>query len=181
MKALVLDTSALVMGLDPSAIDSPTYSVPSVADELIPDTLPFTRFRTSQDSTRLTVKRPSLSSLRVVEEASSKVGDVGVLSKADREVLALALDLRESGLLSVIVSDDYAIQNVSETLGVEHASLSTFGIAQKFDWIYYCPACFRRYKLEDAERPCRVCGTRLKRRVVRKERVSRKISRTPRA
>jgi len=119
--------------------------------------------------------------LRVVEETSSKVGDVGVLSKADREVLALALDLRESGLLPVIVTDDYAIQNVSETLGVEHASLSTFGIAQKFDWIYYCPACFRRYKLEDAERPCRVCGTRLKRKVVGKEQVTRKIGRAPTA
>ena len=181
MKVLVLDTSALVMGLNPSAIDSPTYSVPSVADELIQGTLAYARFRTSQDSARLTVKKPSLSSLSLVEEASSKVGDVGVLSKADREVLALALDLRESGLLPVIVSDDYAIQNVSETLGVEHASLSTFGIARKFDWIYYCPACFRRYKLEDAKRPCRVCGTRLKRKVVRKEQVSRKVSHAPTA
>jgi len=177
MKVLVLDTSALVMGLNPSALDTPTYSVPSVMNELIPDTLPYTRFSTSQESGHLTVKKPTTSSMKAVEATSSKVGDVGVLSRADLEVLALALDLRDSGLSPTIVSDDYAIQNVSETLGVEHASLATFGIAKKFDWIYYCPACFRRYRVEDAGRPCRVCGTRLRRKVVGNEKVTRKTGR----
>jgi UPF0271 protein len=175
VKVLVLDTSALVMGLNPSALDTATYSVPSVMNELIPDTLPYTRFSTSQESGHLTVKKPTSSSMKAVEGASSKVGDVGVLSKADLEVLALALDLRESGFLPAIVSDDYAIQNVSEALSIEHASLATFGITSKFDWIYYCPACFRKYTIEDAGRPCRVCGTRLRRRVARKEKAMKKI------
>jgi UPF0271 protein len=175
VKVLVLDTSALVMGLNPSALDTPTYSVPSVMNELIPDTLPYTRFSSSQESGHLTVKKPTISSMKAAEGASSKVGDVGVLSKADLEVLALAVDLRQSGLSPTIVSDDYAVQNVSESLGVEHASLATFGIAKKFDWIYYCPACFRRYMIEDAGRPCRVCGTSLRRRVVRKEKAMKKV------
>jgi len=173
----VLDTSALVMGLNPSALDAPTYSAPSVMDELIPDTLPYARFTMSRDSGHLSVKRPTGLSLGAVEEVSSKVGDVGVLSRADLEVLALALDLRQRGQSPTIVSDDYAIQNVAETLGVEHSSLATFGITKRFNWIYYCPACFRRYTAEDAGRPCRVCGTRLKRKVVRKERVARKTAR----
>ena len=177
MKVLVLDTSALVMGLNPSALDSPTYSAPGVMDELIPDTLPYTRFSTSRDSGRLTVERPTRRSIEAVEGVSARVGDVGVLSKADLEVLALALDLKYSGESPTIVSDDYAIQNVAETLGFEHASLATFGITKKFDWIYYCPACFRRYSVEEAGRRCRVCGTRLKRKVVRKERVAKKVSR----
>jgi len=181
VKVLVLDTSALVMGLNPSALDLPTYSVPSVMGELAPDTLSYTRFIASQDSSHLTVRKPSSSSVRLVEEASSRVGDVGVLSKADREVLALALDLKLTGLLPTIVSDDYAIQNVSETLGVGHSSLATFGIAKKFDWVYYCPACFRRYRAQDAKSACRVCGTRLKRKVAKKEQVLRKIRRGPTA
>ena len=171
----MLDTSALVMGLNPSALGLPTYSVPSVMDELVPDTLPYTRLSTSQESGRLTVKKPTVSSMESVQMVSSKVGDVGVLSRADLEVLALALDLRQSGLSPTIVSDDYAIQNVSETLGVEHASLATFGITRKFNWMYHCPACFRRYTIEDAGRLCRVCGTRLKRRVVRQEKAVKKI------
>jgi len=177
VRVLVLDTSALVMGLNPSALDIPTYTTPSVMGELITDSLQYTRVHASQDSGRLIVKEPSDSSLGTVQEASSKVGDVGILSSADREVLALALELREGGLSPVIVSDDYAIQNVSETLGIEYASLANFGIARKFDWIYYCPACFRKYAVEDADRVCRVCGTRLKRKVVRKEKAANKIGR----
>jgi rRNA maturation endonuclease Nob1 len=72
--------------------------------------------------------------MRNVHETASGIGDVGVLSKADIEVLALALDLKKKGLSPAVVSDDYAIQNVSETLGIEHASLTTFGIARRFDW-----------------------------------------------
>jgi len=177
-KVLVLDTSALIMGLNPSALNLPSYSVTSVLDELAADTLPHTRFATSRDSGQLTVKKPTSSSMKTVQETSSRVGDAVVLSKADIEVLALALDLKENGLSPAIVSDDYAIQNVSETLGMEHASLATFGIAQKFDWIYYCPACFRRYTTEDADQTCRVCGTPLKRKVVRKGKATRKIGRT---
>ena len=176
-RVLVLDTSALVMGLNPSALNLHTYSVPAVMEELIPDTLPHTRFGASRDSGHLTVRKPTPLSIRNVHETASGVGDVGVLSEADIEVLALALDLKKSGLSPAIVSDDYAIQNVSETLGIEHASLATFGIARRFDWAYYCPACFRRYTIEEAGQTCRVCGTRLKRKVVRKGKATRKVGR----
>jgi UPF0271 protein len=176
-KTLVLDTSALIMGLNPSALELPTYSVPSVAEELIPETLPYTRFSMSRDSGRLTVRKPTLTSISTVHEISSKVGDVAMLSNADVDVLALALDLKKSGLSPAIVSDDYAIQNVCETLEIEHASLATFGIARRFDWIYYCPACFRRYRIEDVDQTCSVCGTRLKRKVVKKTKPRKKISR----
>ena len=176
-KVLVLDTSAFVMGLNPSALTMPVYSVPEVVGELIPDSLPHTRFMAARDSGRLIMRKPTPKSITAAQKASSQVGDVGVLSSADVEVLALALELKENGLSPAIVSDDYAIQNVAEALGIEHASLATFGIARKFDWIYYCPACFRRYTVEDADRVCRVCGTRLKRKVIRKGPATRKVGR----
>jgi len=171
-----LDTSALVMGLNPSALEHEVYSVPTVSSELIPNSFALARFTTSRDLGRLKVRSPTQGSVKEVHEVSHRVGDVGTLSRADLEVLALSLDLKESGLSPTIVSDDYAIQNVAETLGVRHASLATFGIASKFDWIYYCPACFRRYKVEDANEPCRVCGTHLKRKVARKTRAKKKTS-----
>ena len=98
-----------------------------------------------------------------------------MLSKADVEVLALALDLKKSGLSPAIVSDDYAIQNVSETLDIEHSSLANFGITRRFNWVYYCPACFRRYPIEEADQTCRVCGTHLKRKVIKKTKATKKI------
>jgi endoribonuclease Nob1 len=177
VKVLILDTSALVMGLNPSGLNLSTYSVPGVMEELIPDTMSHARFITSMNAGRLIVESPTQSSMTTVRETSSKVGDAKVLSKADIEVVALALDLKKNGLSPAIVSDDYAVQNLSETLGIEHASLATLGIARKFDWIYYCPACFRRYGVEDAGQVCRVCGTRLKRKVIRKEKAIRKVGR----
>jgi UPF0271 protein len=143
-------------------------------DELIPDSLSYARFNASRDSGHLTVRRPTSSSLSAAKEASSRVGDVGVLSNADHEVLALALDLKAEAQSPTLVSDDYAIQNVADILDIEHASLSTFGITKRFDWIYYCPACFRRYPPESIEEACRVCGTSLKRKVVRQEPVLKK-------
>ena len=177
MGVLVLDTSALVMGLDPSGLNMPTYSVPSVMEELIPNTLPHTRFSASVDAGRLVVERPTTSSMEVAQETSSRVGDANVLSKADIEVIALALDLKKNGLFPAIISDDYAVQNVAETLNIEHASLATFGIRRKFEWIYYCPACFKKYGIEDAGQACRICGTHLKRKVVSKVKAVRKVGR----
>lgn len=177
-RVLVLDTSALIMGLDPSALRLPVYTAPSVGDELIPDTPPFMRYSMSQATGSLIVKEPGESAMKAVREASDQAGDSGVLSKADVEVLGLAFELKKAGLMPTIVSDDYAIQNISEVLVVEHASLATFGITRKFDWIYYCPACFRKYPPESVERVCRVCGTGLKRKVVRQERASTRKNRT---
>ena len=90
-------------------------------------------------------------------------------------MLALAFELKESGLSPVIVSDDYAVQNVTKMLGLEHASLASVGITSKLDWIYYCPACFRRYAARDAGGSCRAGRTRLKRKVARKRKAMKKI------
>ena len=68
-----------------------------------------------------------------------------MLSETDTSVLALALDLLEEGKNPIVVSDDYAVQNVAEGINIAYQSLATLGIRQKFEWTYYCPACFRRY------------------------------------
>src|SRR3989449_8468616 len=120
----------------------------------------------------LKVQAPSLRAEGMVEEASRKAGESGYLSKADREVLALALDLKLDGHEPVIVSDDYAIQNLAEHLQIGHSSLANYGIVHRFDWIMYCPACYRRYK--PPAKKCRVCGTELRRKVLSKKKATRR-------
>jgi len=93
-----------------------------------------------------------------------------VLSKADTGVLALALELRTEGKTPIIVSDDYAVQNVAEGIGIAYQPLATLGIREKFSWTYYCPACYRRYTQADSQ-VCIVCGTKLKRKPVQKQAV----------
>lgn len=168
MKVLVLDTSAFIMGLDPLGLDDETYSVPDVAEELRAQTGPSYRLTLSSSSGKMKIQSPTEDSLREVADHAKLLGDRLVLSKADSSLLALAVDLKKSGRIPIIVSDDYAVQNVAEGLGIGYQSLASLGIRQKYKWTYYCPACFKRYATGDLE-VCGVCGTKLKRKPLRKE------------
>ncbi len=168
MKVLVLDTSAFIMGLDPLGLEDETYSVPDVAEELRDQTGPSYRLTLSSSSGKMKIQPPTEDSLREVVDHAKLLGDRLVLSKADSSVLALAVDLKKSGKIPIIVSDDYAVQNVAEGLGIGYQSLSSLGIRQKYKWVYYCPACFKRYVTGDLQ-ICDVCGTKLKRKPLRKE------------
>lgn len=167
MKTLVLDTSAFIMGFNPSR-KGEAYSVRAVEEELSDGSMPQLRFRMFSEKGELTVQLPTARAQTIVEDATARMGESGYLSKADREVLALALDLKLDGRETVIVSDDYAIQNIADQLEIGHSSLANFGIVHRFRWIMYCPACFRRYK--PPEKTCQVCGTTLKRKVLSKTR-----------
>lgn len=171
MTVLVLDTSAFIMGFNPSK-SGEAYSVRAVEEELSAGTMPQLRFRMFSERGELKVQAPSLRAEGMVEEASRKAGESGYLSRADREVLALALDLKLDGHEPVIVSDDYAIQNLAEHLQIGHSSLANYGIVHRFDWIMYCPACYRRYR--PPEKKCQVCGTELRRKVLSKKKAARR-------
>ena len=168
MKVLVLDTSAFIMGLDPLGLDDETYSVPDVAEELRTQTGPSYRLTLSSSSGKMKIQPPTEDSLREVLEHAKQLGDRLILSKADSSILALAVDLKKSGKLPIIVSDDYAVQNVAEGMGIGYQSLSSLGIRQKYKWTYYCPACFKRYVTGELQH-CQVCGTALKRKPFQKE------------
>ena len=157
------------MGMDPLGLEIESYSVPEVTEELRDQTGPSFRLTLSTSSGKLRIRSPTLDSLKEIGERAGMLGDKLALSKADMCVLALALDLRKEGSTPIIVSDDYAVQNVAEGIGIAYQSLATLGIRQKFDWTFYCPACFRRYPGTADLKVCQVCGTRLKRKPLRKE------------
>jgi len=175
VRVLVLDTSAFLVGFNPLSVDLKVFTVPAVEQELSATSMAMVRFSAARDSGRLDVRRPTESSRSRVKDESLRLGEQLVLSEADSEILALALDLKDCGLEPVVVSDDYAVQNVAETLSVAYASLATFGISYEFNWISYCPACFRRYPQTPACTECQVCGTTLKRKVLRKLEAKKKL------
>jgi UPF0271 protein len=167
-RVVILDTSAFIAGFDPLTIQDEQYSVPLVKDELVSNSLPWTRLSTAVGSAKLKIKQPSVEFVEMVREASKKVGDVLSLSEADQQVLALALQLRNAGYTPLIVTDDYAIQNVANQIGVKFAPLMTFGIRFRLHWILYCPACHKKYPSDYRLKVCEVCGTMLKRKPLRK-------------
>jgi UPF0271 protein len=149
-------------------VTNPVYTAPAVRQELASNSMIYTRFRTAIDSGKLQVRTPTDTSLAEVDKSSEAVGDIRFLSEVDKQVLALALELKRQGEDPLVVTDDYSIQNVSNQLGLEFAPLMTFGIRYRLNWIIYCPACHREYPADYKLKTCRICGTEVKRKPLRK-------------
>lgn len=100
---------------------------------------------------------PDPAALGEVDRAARATGDAGVLSQADRAVLAVALAQR-----APLLSDDYAVQNVARALGLEARGHAQRGIRSQWAWEWHCTACRSHVGEEPGE--CPVCGTMLRRR-----------------
>jgi UPF0271 protein len=151
------------MGYNPLLISEEQFTTPSIIEELHPKTAPYTRLNLALEARKLKVNTPSVASLKEVEEAAYRIGDITTLSRADKDIIAVSLDLSKNGYSPHIVSDDYAIQNVAEFFNLKYISLTTFGIRYRFRWILYCPACKKTYAPDKNEAICGICGTQLKR------------------
>jgi UPF0271 protein len=160
---IVLDTSAFIAGYDPLSASDEQFTVPTVMEELIVNSLPWIRFNAAVESGKLKVRIPKERSMHVVKESSKTLGDVLYLSAADLDVLALALELKDEGFSPSIVTDDYSIQNVANHVGLGFSSLITYGIRYRLHWILYCPACHHKYPADYKLKNCRICGSVLKR------------------
>ncbi len=162
-KVAVLDTSAFIAGFDPFSLDSEEYTVPMVKEEIPESSMPEVRFETAVANGKLRVKMPSQEFLDKVKASATLVGDKFFLSETDMHLLALALQLKTEGCSTLIVTDDYSIQNVADQMDIEFASLLTFGIRRRLTWMRYCPACHKEYSADSKAKSCEVCGTKLKR------------------
>ncbi len=148
----VLDTSAFIYGIAPGG---ELETVPAVYAEV------------KDDRSRL--KLELLEGLKVVEpdgryvarvaEAARESGDDMRISKADGDLLALALQEREAGKDVVVMTDDYAVQNVARRLGVQTAALRQKKTRGSVAWEKRCTGCGRTFA---GGEECPVCGSPLR-------------------
>jgi UPF0271 protein len=89
-----------------------------------------------------------------MKAAATASGDAGVLSEADIDLLALARDLS-----AVIVTDDFAVQNVAIRMGIETQQIQQRR-ARRVRWRFRCTGCGRYYR-ESGD--CPICGAPMKR------------------
>ena len=158
-----MDTSAFLAGFDPFSVGEEQVTVSNVEEEIRTNSMTWVRFKAATENAKILVRKPVEESLKKVEECAIQVGDSFFLSETDKQVLALALELKTTACDPQIVTDDYSIQNVAKRLGIEFTSLATFGIRRVLEWIRYCPACHREYAANCASTECAICGTNLKR------------------
>jgi len=111
---------------------------------------------------RLEVRDPSLEALKRAAREAARAGLHTSLSRTDLSVAALALELHQQGHRVVVVTDDYALQNLVARLGLEYRPLRTRGITRVESYRVQCPACGYTPR-RSGERVCPVCGTPLRR------------------
>lgn len=167
-RAVVIDTSALIAGFDPFSVSEELYTVPTVRDEILDNTMSSFRFKTAVENGQLRIRKPEKTFLESIRTSASTIGDAFFLSETDMQILALALELKTHGCSPLIATDDYSIQNVANEMGISFIPLSTFGIRRRLQWLRYCPACHKKYPSNYKLLKCQICGTKLKRKPLRK-------------
>lgn len=149
----VLDASAILEGYEPTPPSD--FVVPSSVVEEV------SKGRAGQRmdnllSAGLIVQDPTDDSRHQVMFNAKMMGEDARLSLADMDVLALAMD---TGMPAI--SDDYSIQNVAPSVGVDTVPFKERGIEEIWRWGIRCPGCHRWFE-EAKSAECPVCGTELR-------------------
>ena len=113
-----------------------------------------------QQTNRLQVRDPAEKTINIVNDASEKTGDKQTISKQDVSIIALALENNIE-----LITDDFAVTNVANQLGIKTSSLMTQGIKVVGKWISYCSVCGKEFS---KRKECPVCGSKLNRKLVKK-------------
>ncbi len=97
---------------------------------------------------------------------AAKTGDANALSETDVSLLALALDLSRNDGNVRLVSDDFAVRNVAEVLGIQLSETNIKGEWKQIAWKMYCKGCGKEYTNPKIT-TCVVCGTTLSKKAIR--------------
>ncbi|MHB1908144.1 MAG: NOB1 family endonuclease [Nitrososphaerales archaeon] len=154
---LVLDSTAFYAGVPYTNTSENLVTTPEVISEVSNE-----RTRSLIALSKLNVLQGSPENFKTVKEALTRTGD-NDLTSADLSVLALCLNLTQQGNEAILLSDDFAVENVASTIGIKARPLMTNGIRTVAEWVFFCPACGRKYRKQRAE--CLVCGTKIEKRL----------------
>ncbi|WP_406670704.1 DNA-binding protein [Methanolobus sp. ZRKC4] len=158
MEYYIADSAVFIMGvgIEPHRI----ITIPSVINELKSNEASM-RFELARES-GARVEMPEDSFRKSVLDIANKTRDAEELSATDIDILSKAL---EYGNEAVLFSDDYAVQNVAEVLGIKVMPVVQKKIRDVLQWEKECTGCRRRF---DTGEVCEVCGCTLKKRRKRK-------------
>jgi len=157
---LVLDTTAFYAGVPYTNTSENLVTTPDVISEVSNE-----RTRSLIALSKINVLQGAPEDFKRVKEAARGTGD-NSLSKADLSVLALCLSIASEGNEAILLSDDFSVENVASKLGIKARPLMTGGITTASEWIFFCPACGKRYSKQRPD--CLVCGTKLEKRLKKK-------------
>jgi len=154
----ILDASAFYAGIPfGSQIDS--YTTPKVYDEIKHIKRNHDALGILIETKRLRIIEPEKEYTDVVIKMSKTTGDFNELSKEDISLIALCLQLNGE-----LITDDFAVSNVSKSLGLNVSPVMTSGIKDVGKWIYYCPGCHKNFY---SSTECPKCGNPLRKKLLK--------------
>ena len=152
MTYYIADSAVFITGYDVES--SLVITVPSVVSELKSNEASL-RFEIARESgARVEMPQPE-----IVDEVLEMAGftkDSEELSTTDVEILAKALEYRDE---AVLLTDDYAVQNVAELLKIDVRAVVQKKIRDRLVWGKQCTGCRRKFDSGDI---CPVCGSPLR-------------------
>ena len=146
----ILDSSAFIHEYH---TDEEIASIPLVKEELEDESA--YRFDAMEGS-GMHIHIPAADTVEKIGRAAVETGDDDELSDTDRRLLAAAFELD-----GTLVTDDYAMQNVAEHLGIAVEVIAREGIEEQRDWHFQCQGCGREF--EEGRDRCPICGSDLAR------------------
>ena len=167
----IFDANIFLTGIDFNVIEGNIYTTPSIIDEvkaskyLEKNRNILNKIKVAIETKKLKIKFAKDEFIAKVKEASKKTGDFNALSDADKELIALTLELtEEQGEQVKIYSNDYSVENLCSELNIPFSPLFKDGIESKIIWEIYCPFCKNIHKAEEYNKICEICGSKLSRR-----------------
>jgi UPF0271 protein len=151
MEILVADTAVFINRYRENV---PFVTVPSVVEEL--------KSRQSSIEGLLAIERgarveqPDPKATAEVHRMAGSTRDIEELSETDIDVLAKAFEYKDNAIL---LTDDYAVQNVALLLGIKVRPVSQKKIKDRIIWGKICTGCRRKFDIGDE---CPVCGSPMK-------------------
>ncbi len=155
----ILDASAFYAGV-PFRSSSEYYTTSLVYDEIRHIKKNHGALEILLETNRLKIREPDQKSTEVAVKAAKDTGDFPQLTKQDISIIALCIEMSGE-----IISDDFAISNVVKNIGLKISPIMTQGIKDVGKWIHYCPGCRTNHT---NVKECPVCGTLLKRKLLKK-------------
>jgi UPF0271 protein len=156
-KIYVLDSTAFYTGM-PFQGEEIYYTTYHILDEIRHQNI-----ASSLIHSRVQVIEPSKESIQKVRNSAVKTGDIKSLSEADVAIIASALDLASrTDECIILVTDDFAVRNVAEAIGINLSETTIKGGWKQISWIVYCQGCGKEYSNSKLE-VCEICGTTLRR------------------
>lgn len=139
---VVADASVFIWGKRP---EGELITVPAVEAELLD-----LRSKSRLHIFEARVESPSPIALQKARQTAVETGDISVLSPADMDVLAKALEYG-----AAVATDDYAVQNVALHLGLKIEPIGQPRIKRKLKRVQRCHGCGVAFEGE----ACPDCGT----------------------